>query len=92
MLKAKVFSTEITEDYNEKLQRTFYRQEAAIFTGAEYPLIVKISHPSRDRAHPVGEYTVHPSCFRVGRFGGLEIDNFNFRLVAEKGNVKAHAA
>lgn len=90
MLKAKISDGSVHSEFNEKADRFFHTQRAAVFVGGEYPLVVKVTVQSADKGYPAGEYTVDPASFRVGRYGGLEIDPYGFRLIPESAaKVKA---
>lgn len=64
-----------------------YSQRAYLHTGAAFPLPFKLSLPNQN-AYPYGSYSLDSSCFRAGKYGGLEIDGYNVKLVQER-NVKA---
>lgn len=64
--------------------KTIHEQTAYAYTGGAFPVEFKIPLDSHGDAYPVGEYSLHPGSFTVNRFGSLEINRFQIRLVAEK--------
>ena len=65
-------------------QKMIHEQVAYAHMGGAFPVEFKLQLDSAADAYPVGEYTLHPGSFQVNRFGGLEINRFETRLVAMK--------
>lgn len=62
--------------------RTFYHQVAYLHRpGKAYPDRFRVPLPSPAEAYAPGRYMVAPASFKVGRFGDLEINRFDFQLV-----------
>lgn len=53
------------------------KQEAAIDSGSDFPLRFELTV---DQPYKPGKYTLAGSAFRVGRFGGLELDPYGIKL------------
>jgi len=68
---------------NGKPDRVIYDQIAFAHVGDVFPIRTKLTHNDHKDALPVGKYTIHPSSFKVGRFGSLELDTFNLVLVPQ---------
>tara|TARA_A100001391_G_scaffold68654_1_gene43887 strand:+ start:2408 stop:2710 length:303 start_codon:yes stop_codon:yes gene_type:complete len=77
---------------NEGQQKTITEQTAFIHLGGPYPVEFKINLDTPADAYPAGEYTMAPSCFRVNGYGSLEVNRFDFRLVAVKSLQAAKTA
>ncbi|MEP6485364.1 MAG: single-stranded DNA-binding protein [Rudaea sp.] len=75
MVKSEKVSTEITTKGN-----AVHSQAAAVDTGDDFPMAFKVNVRENTPYKP-GLYDLAPSCFRVGRFGGLELDPYNIRLI-----------
>lgn len=73
-------------------QKTIHEQTAYAHTGGAFPVEFKIPLNSHGDAYPVGEYTLHPGSFNVNRFGSLEVNRFEIRLVAEKPQAAVKSA
>ena len=73
-------------------QKTIHEQTAYAHMGGAFPVEFKIPLNSHGDAYPVGEYTLHPGSFSVNRFGSLEVNRFELRLVAEKSLSAAKTA
>ena len=69
---------------NGKGDRVVYDQTAFAHLGGVFPVQMRLTHNDHNEAMEVGKYLLHPSSFKVGRYGGLEIDNYN--MVLEKYN------
>lgn len=65
---------------DNKPDRVVYDQKAFAHLGGVFPVEMRLTHNDHKEALEEGKYQVHPSSFKVGRFGGLEIDNFNLVL------------
>lgn len=62
--------------------RTFHRQTAYLHRdGQAYPDRFAIPVESPAAAYAPGRYSIAPGAFRVGRYGDLEINRFEFALV-----------
>lgn len=70
---------------NGKGDRVVYDQTAFAHLGGVFPVEMRLTHNDHNEVLEVGKYLLHPSSFKVGRYGGLEIDNFN--MVLEKYNA-----
>jgi len=60
-----------------------FKQSAALDSGGDFvlPFDVRIKE---NQPYEPGEYALAPECFRVSRFGGLEINPFDLRLIPLK--------
>lgn len=65
---------------NGRPDRVIYDQIAFAHVGDVFPIRTKLTHDDHKDALPVGKYTIDPSSFKVGRFGSLELDNYNMVL------------
>jgi hypothetical protein len=68
-----------------------HKQRARADIAPGYSLFVDVS-VERGQPYKRGEYGLSPRSYKVGRFGGLELDPFNTRLVQlteAKGAVRA---
>lgn len=88
MLKVEIFDASVQKEWVEKQNKYFYHQEAAVNCGGPYPLVVKVPIPNPDQAHEKGEYSLHHSAFRVGRFGSLEVDPYGIKLIPVHASLK----
>lgn len=61
-----------------------FKQGAALDTGSDFLLPFDVSLKSQADHYEPGEYTLAPECFRVSRYGGLEINPFDLRLIPTK--------
>lgn len=50
-------------------------------TGEPYPFKVQISLEDGQEPYSPGFYTLSESSYKIGRFGDLEIDRFNLKLI-----------
>ena len=57
-----------------------YHQLAYADLGGAYPAEVRIPLASAAAAHPVGDYLLSQRSYRVGKYGDLEINNFQIIL------------
>jgi len=73
-------------------QKMIHEQTAYAYTGGAFPVEFKIPLNSAADAYGVGEYTLDPRSFQVNRFGSLEINRFEIRLVAEKPQAAVKSA
>jgi hypothetical protein len=64
-----------------------YKQFAAIDRGEDHPLVFAITVPE-GRPYAPGDYVLDQASFRNNRFGGLELDPYQIKLVPMKA-VKA---
>lgn len=71
---------------NGKSDRVLYEQTAFAHLGGVFPVEMRLTHNDLSEVLQVGKYKLHLNSFKIGRFGGLEIDNFNIVLepVSEK--------
>ena len=60
--------------------QTFYHQTAYLHTGGAYPDRFRIPVQGVNSGYPPGVYTLSDASFRVGRYGDLEINRFDFQL------------
>lgn len=67
-----------------KSDRVLYDQTAFAHLGGVFPVEMRLTHNDLSEVLEIGKYLLHPKSFKVGRYGGLEIDNFN--MVLEKYN------
>lgn len=79
-MRIMIKSTNVRQEVTSK-GNTLHKQQCALDQGGEFPLPFYVTIPA-DKPYPVGMYDIHPSAFRVNRFGSLEIDPYNFHLVA----------
>lgn len=70
-------------------QRTIHEQQAYFHTGGAYPVPFKLSIRNASEAYPSGKYTLHPSSFRVNKFGTLELNRYEIRLSPIKTPVQS---
>lgn len=53
----------------------------AFKAGEKHPEKIKFNLPDNmDRAYPVGEYTIADRSYRVGKYGGIELNPFELVL------------
>lgn len=65
-------------------------QTAYAHLGGAFPVEIEIPLRGPADAHPVGDYALSPSSFRVGKYRNLELNPFELALVASsKSNVRA---
>jgi len=65
---------------NGKSDRVVYEQTAFAHLGGVFPVEMRLTHNDVSEVLEIGKYYLHPKSFKVGRYGGLEIDNFNIVL------------
>lgn len=75
----------VVQGHHEPLSRATqngirYHQLAYADLGGAYPAEVRIPLASAAAAYPVGEYLLSPRSYRVGKYGDLEINNFQIIL------------
>lgn len=75
---ATVRRDEFTKEGETKVR---WKQQVAINVGGDFQLPFEVEVKSQDSGYPVGEYYLAPECFRVSRFGSIEINSFSVRLV-----------
>jgi len=73
---------EVLEGHNAPIMREnggkqYFKQKAYVSLGGAYPQEIMISVPSAADAKHVGKYIVENGAFRVGKYGDLEINNFD---------------
>lgn len=73
-------------------QKMIHEQVAYAHMGGAFPVEFKIPLNSAADAYPVGEYSLHPGSFNVNRFGSLEVNRFEVRLIATKSIQAAKTA
>jgi len=74
-----------SREFNGKVM---WKQTAYAYLGGAYPAQIKFSIPDMSSAKPIGKYVILPGAFRVGKYGDLEINNFDMhkhmQLIADK--------
>lgn len=58
-----------------------FKQSVALDHGGDFPLPFDVEVKNENNYYAPGEYTLSPDSFRVGRFGGLEINPFQLKLL-----------
>jgi hypothetical protein len=64
-----------------KPDNTFYSQKAYAHTGGAFPVEFKIPLSNHNDAYRVGVYQLDPESYQVGRFGDLEINRYEMKLI-----------
>lgn len=80
ILSVEVRDYEITEKNGTKAKR-YSQEDVYLYTGARFPLVISVGIESIAHAYPPGEYTLNPKCFRVSKYGGLELDPYGISLL-----------
>lgn len=80
ILETVVRSYETTTKEGQK-QTRYSQEEVYLYTGARFPLMISVGVESLDSAYLPGEYILNPKCFRVSKYGGLELDPFGISLL-----------
>jgi predicted SPOUT superfamily RNA methylase MTH1 len=76
-------------------QKQVKEQTGYADVGEKHPIKIKFNlPPSRDVAFPVGQYTIAPSSYQVGKYGGLELNPFELDLqkLVTPADIKTKAA
>jgi len=73
---------EVLEGHNAPVMREnggkqYFKQKAYVSLGGAYPQEIQIPVPTAGDAKHVGKYVIEPGAFRVGKYGDLEINNFD---------------
>jgi hypothetical protein len=61
--------------------RILYSQKAFLNKGGPFPVEFSIGVESPSLAYPVGDYGLHLDCIKVNKFGKLEFDAYDLKLV-----------
>lgn len=85
-----VKTAEVVQEVTQK-GNTLYKQQVALENGGQFPLPFHVTI-QKDKPYSPGVYDFHPSSFRVGRFGGIELDPYNIHLVATAAEAPRAAA
>lgn len=84
-MKAEILETVIrsyeTNSKEGQKQTRYSQEEIYLYTGARFPLMISVGVESLDKAYLPGEYILNPKCFRVSKYGGLELDPFGISLL-----------
>lgn len=83
---------EIIKNFNEVESRsikqkdgtpkTLYSQKAFLHKGSAFPVEFTLSIDGPAQAYPVGNYDLNLECLRVNKFGSLEVDPYNVKLIS----------
>ena len=58
-----------------------YYQLAYAHLGGAFPSQFEIAIDNPANCYAIGEYTINPACFRIGKWNRLEINDFDFNLI-----------
>ncbi|NQV69170.1 MAG: hypothetical protein HQ498_03990 [Pseudohongiella sp.] len=62
--------------------RQVKEQNAYADLGGKHPLLIKFNLPeSQTTAYPVGQYSIDVASYRIGKYGSLEINPFELKLL-----------
>lgn len=82
-MKAEILETIIRSyEANSKdgqKQTRYSQEEVYLYTGARFHLMISVD--SLDEAYSPGEYILNPKCFRVSKYGGLDLDTYGISLL-----------
>ncbi|CAM3530682.1 single-stranded DNA-binding protein [Pseudoalteromonas maricaloris] len=70
-----------TVNKGKENERVVYDQKAYAHFGGAFPQEFRLSHDDHNNAYPVGKYTLALESFGIGRWGDLEINGRQMKLV-----------
>jgi hypothetical protein len=70
----------ISKSFKNKPDELSWSQKAFAHLGGVFPVEIKVPIKNPTHVHPVGKYSLHPSSFKVGQYGDLEINRWEINL------------